>query len=268
MSMLPAVPDTARHDVAHVTRIDRGLRIELVNSDAAVVAERSLEVEGSCTELAAVAAVVIASWESDVHPEFTHSRADPIPVAESRAPVTAPATPVPRSPAYYDVVVGPSFSWASSFAAGGTLSGTWIAHAAGLGLRLFAAGESTRTVELGQGQADWRRWTGSLEADWRIGRGRVALDMHAGLGLSWLSATGVNFQQNQSRTSFSPGAVLGARASWGIARHLAVCLDVVGLYWTRSQTVSSAPIVAQRELPQFQALASVGLALRQSTSGP
>jgi len=107
VAMLPSVPDTARHDVAHVTRIDRGLRIELVNADAAVVAERSLDVEGSCVELAAVAAVVIATWESDVHPEFTRPRADPIPTAEAKAPAASPAAPTPRSLAYYDVALGP-----------------------------------------------------------------------------------------------------------------------------------------------------------------
>lgn len=267
--MLPSVPQTARRDVAHVTRIEGGLRIELVTPDAAVMAERSLDVEGSCAELAAVAAVVIATWESDVHPEFTRPRAEPIPVAGAPVPIAPPTATVSRSPASYDLAMGPSLSWASTLAAGATLSGTWIARGAGLGIHVFATGETTRTVDLSPGQANWRRWMGGLEADWRLLRGRAALDMHAGLGLSWLSAEGANFLQNKpSQTSFSPGAVLGVRSSWGLTRHFAVSLDLVGLYWTRSQSVSALPLGEQRELPHFQGLASVGLALRQSAPGP
>jgi hypothetical protein len=271
-SMLPSLPDPTRRDVARITRVDRGLHIELVNPEAAVVAERLLDVEGSCAELAAMAAVVIATWESDVHPEFAGSHTEPIPATsktEDGAFAILPPThpPTQSSLAYYDVALGPSLSLGNSLAAGGTISGTWIRRGTGLGLRAFAAGEATRTIDLDHGQARWRRWLGSLESDWRLARGRAALDVHAGLAFSWLSATGVNFPQNQSPSSYSPGVTLGIRSSWGITRHLAICLDLVGAYWTRGQTASSVPVAVPREFPRSLALASVGLALRQSAAG-
>jgi hypothetical protein len=274
-SMLPSVPSSARQDVAHVSRVDRELRIDLVNPEAAVMAERSLDVEGSCAELAAVAAVVIATWESDVHPEFARSPEEPILVSPDNNASEEPTTPILRpilppilpAPAAYDIALGPSLSLAGSLVAGGTLTGTWTVRGSGWGLHVLAAGESTRTIDLGQGQAQWRRWMGGLEPAWRVVRGRTALDFHAGLALGWLSAAGVNFPgKNESQASVSPGVTLGIRSSWEVTRHLAICLDLAGLYWTRSQTVSSTSVGSQREVPHFQALAGVGLALRQSAS--
>jgi hypothetical protein len=283
-SMLPSVPSSTQQDVAHVSRSGRELRIDLVDRDAAVIAERSLDVDGSCAELAALAAVVIASWESDVHPEFARSPEEPILATLDKNPseeVTTPSLPPPLpsivppilppilpSSASYEVAIGPSLSLAGSVAAGGMLIGTWIPRGVGWGLHILAAGESARTIDLGQGQAHWRRWMGSLEPDWRVVRGRTALDFHAGLALGWLSATGVNFPgTNRSQTSVSPGVTLGVRSSWRLTRHLAIGLDLAGLYWTRAQTVSSDAVASQQEIPHFQVLASVGLALRQSTPG-
>jgi hypothetical protein len=263
LSMLPSLPTTTRPDVARVVRRDRSLLIELVSPDAAVIAERTLDLDGSCADLAAVVAVVIASWESDVRPEFTRSHAE-LPLAASPAKaVDGAATSRRQALASYDVALGPSLSFASSSAAGGMLAGTWVPRGTGLGLRLFAAGETTRTVDLGSGQARWRRWIGSVETDWRFVRGRAAVDVHAGLALGWLSAAGIDFPQNQSQLSFSPGATVGVRWSWWTTRHLAVWLDLMGLYWSRSQTIHGDPVVVQREVPHFQGLASVGLALGQ-----
>ena len=266
VSMLPPVPDATRPDVARVIERGKGLQIELVNPDAAVIAERALDMDGSCADLAAAVAVVIATWESDVHSEFSRSRAEAgfASVAE-RTPERL-ATPLSRPSASYDVAAGPSLSLAGTFVAGGALVGTWVPLDTGLGLRLFAAGESSRTVDLGVGQARWRRWAGSAESDWRLARHQVMLDVHAGLVLGWLTATGAGFSQNQSQRSFSPGGTVGMRSSWWAARHLAVCLDLVGLYWSRSQTLYGDPTVTRRNLPHFQGLASIGLAWGQMAS--
>jgi len=271
VSMLPQVAASTRRDVARVTKVaGRGLRIELVNPDAAMVAEREMEVDGTCAELASLAAVVIATWESDVHPEFTQSHAEPIPGVSAAPSLATPVVPT-GSPSFfsYDIAAGPSLSWAGSLAAGGAISGTWIARGTGLGLRVFAAGEATRSLALESGgQAVWRRWMGSLEADWRLVRAPANFDVHAGLALGWLSAVGAGFSPNQSRTSLSPGLALGGRSSWAVSRHLAVYLDLAGIYWTRTQTVSSASDLVRREVPHVQVLASVGVASGKSASSP
>jgi len=68
--LLPPPSGIVRPNRAHVWKQDGLLQIELVNPDGAVVGRRSLEARGSCAEMADMVAVVIASWESDVHPAF------------------------------------------------------------------------------------------------------------------------------------------------------------------------------------------------------
>ena len=276
LPMLPQVPEASRRDVARVTRVGRALHIELVNPDAALIAERSLDVDGTCAELAGMAAVVIAAWESDVHAEFARSHAEPSPAVQAEASAaptststsTSTSTAKPPAAASYDVAMGPTLSLADSLAVGGGISGRWTARGAGLGVHASAAGETTRTVDLDGGQAHWRRWMGSVEADWRWVRGRAAWDLHAGLAMGWLTAVGSGFASNQSRTSLSPGAQIGLRAAWGVSRHFAVWVDLLGLYWTRRQAVSSASISEQHDLPRFQLLTGLGLAVRNSAPGP
>jgi hypothetical protein len=261
-AILPAAPDAAQPDLARVGRRDGKLRIELVDAKATVIAERVLDGNGSCSDLAALAAAVIGSWESDVHPDFMRPHAEPSP-----APVVA--MPAPRSSASmaYDVAAGASLSLAGSAAAGGTLAVIGIPRGAGPGLRLFAAGEAARSLDLGVGQARWRRWMGAAELDWRFARGTLVLDLHGGLGLGWLAVDGVGFSENLSILTFSPAATAGARLSWWVTRRFAAWLDLGGLYWTRGQTVYSQPSGSAEEIPQLLGLASIGLAFGRVGTG-
>jgi hypothetical protein len=245
-----------------VQRRDGGLRIELVDAEANVIAERLLDRDGSCSDLAALAAAVIGSWESDVHPEFVRPQAEPLP-----APLVAmPAAPSAASMAF-DVALGASLSLADSPAAGGALAMIWVPRGAGLGLRLLAAGEAPRTLDLGVGQVRWQRWMGAAELDWRFAHDRLVLDLHGGLGLGWLTASGAGFSENLSISTFSPAATAGVRLSWWMTRGFAAWLDLGGLYWTRGQTVYSQPSGRAREIPQLLGLASIGLAVGRVETG-
>jgi hypothetical protein len=260
--LLPAASDAALPDLARVERRDGKLRIQLVDAKAAVIAERVLDGNGSCSDLAALAAAVIGSWESDGHPDFTRPHAEllPSPAVGMPAPASSPSLA-------YDVAVGASLSLAGSPAAGGTLALILIPRGAGPGLRLFAAGEAARTLDLGMGQARWQRWMGAAELDWRFARGTLVLDLHGGLGLGWLAVDGVGFSQNLSILTFSPAATAGARLSWWLTRRLAAWLDLGSLCWARGQTVYSQPSGSAEEIPQLLGLASIGLALGRVETG-
>jgi hypothetical protein len=260
--MLPATSDAAPPDLARVQRRNGKLRIELVDAKATVIAERVLDGNGSCSDLAELAAAVIGSWQSDVHPDFVRPHAEPLPASV----VAMPALSSSASMAY-DVALGASLSLAGSPAAGGTLALIGVPRGAGLGLRLFAAGEAARTLGLGMGQARWRRWMGGAELDWRVALGPLVLDLHGGLGLGWLTVDGVGFSQNLSIFAFSPAATVGARLSWWMTRRFAAWLDLGGLYWTRGQTVYSEPSGREQEIPQLLGLASIGLALGRAETG-
>jgi hypothetical protein len=266
-NMLPPVPEGRHPDVARVVHQGDRLQIELVNADAAVIAERWFAQTGTCADRAALVAVVIASWESDVHPEFARPHTEPIPDAAVAAKVAVQdnrgTMPVDQS---FDVAAGPTLSLADSLAVGGALAATWVARGAGLGAHLSAEGETTRTLNLAGAQANWRRWTIAAQADWRLARGPATLDVHGGLALGLLSAGGARFSQNRSTLSIAPGARAGARLSWWLTRNFAVCLDVAGIYWLRQQIVYAQPVPAQQDVPRFQGVAMLGVAVGRAPS--
>jgi len=260
--ILPAASEAAQPHRARVQRRNGELRIELVDAEANMIAERLLDRDGSCADLAELAAAVIGSWESDVHPEFMRPQAEPLP-----APVVAISAAPSRAAMAFDVALGASLSLADSAAAGGTLALIWVPRGAGLGLRLLAAGEAARTLDLGVGQVRWQRWMGSAELDGRFAHGSLVLDLHGGLGLGWLVASGAGFSENLSISTFSPATTAGVRLSWWVTRRFAAWLDLGGLYFVRGQTVYSQPSGRAREIPQLLGLASIGLAVGRVETG-
>lgn len=269
-SMLPSVPEKVRPDVAHVLRRGNQLQVVLVGTDAAVIAERWIDDTGACSELAELIAVVIASWESDVHPEFARPHGEPVAAALAEKPAAPPA-PAPQTAPFYEVAAGSSLSWSGSPGLGGILSMGLVPRGAGPGLRLSATVESARTLDLAPGatpsQATWRRWTGSAEFDWRLPKGSWALDFHGGLELGWLVASGAGFSQNHSDYSFSPGGTAGAHLSRRASRQVSVWMGVAATYWPRKQFVYGQPNMPQQQIPNYQGLASIGLAFGGSSSG-
>jgi hypothetical protein len=261
-ALLPSLPEAAQPDVARVKKRAVGLRIELAQANGRVIAERLFDREGSCSELAELAAVAIASWESDVHPEFARPHVEPTPGPAVVLPTAHRSVPVA-----YEAALGVSLSHARSFAPGAVLVLTWIPWGTGIGMRVLGTAETERTVDLGQRHARWRRWTGSAELDWRLSS--IPLDFHGGLALGWMTAKGVDFPQgNRSIVAFSPAATLGVRLAWWAARSFALWFDLSGLYWVRKQTVyADEPPSIEQELPRFQGVASAGLAFGRVAPG-
>jgi len=265
--LAPAVPER-RPDRAHVWRRDGLLHIELVNPDGAIIAERALVERGSCVEMAELVAVVIASWESDVHPAFAEPPAKIAPPAIKRTP-SAPARAAAPSPSSsFDLALGVGPSWASSVALAGVASMVWIPRGLGLGLRLSALADRQRSLSLGGGQAAWRRWMIGAEADWRVSRGRAAFDAYAGLLAGWLSVEGRSFEVNQSHTSVAPALTLGGRVAWWTSRHLAVWLALRSVFFLRGHSIYALPGSDERKLSTFQGVALVGVAMGRAASAP
>jgi hypothetical protein len=260
--LLPPLPEHARPDLARVVNRQQGVHVELVNPAGVVLAERELPRRGSCGEMAAMIAVMIASWQSDVHPQFARPHPELGDTVAGR-PLQPPRSP-PLAVSAYDLGLGVSVSYADTFAAGGASTGTWLPRGRGPGLRMSAALESRRSLDLAGGSASWRRWMGTVEGDFRLQPGRLAVDLHGGLGLGLLSASGVSFIPNQRRYSFSPAPTLGARLSWWTTRRISIWLDVSALYWLRSQVLYTLPSGTREKIPDFQVFASLGLAIGQS----
>ena len=265
-AMVSSVSESIRPDVARVLRWGNLLQIELVGPDAVMIAERWINDSGSCAELAELIAVVIASWESDVHPEFARPHAEPVAIAVAEIATARPSPSGPSTGAHYELAAGAALSWSGSPAAAAILAAGWVPGGAGPGLHLSATVESTRTIHLAPGQAAWRRWTGSAELDWRLPRGAWTLDLHGGLALGWLAASGVGFSKKYSDTSFSTGGAAGARFSRWATRRVSVWLELAATYWLRKQLVYGQPNAVPREIPHYQGLVSVGVAFGRSSS--
>jgi hypothetical protein len=255
--LLPSLPAGAAPDLARVVQRATSLHIELHSPDGVAIAERDLESTGSCAELAQIVAVVIAAWESDVHPAF----AKPMTEATSSPEPIIDATPATVRRSSYDLAAGGGVSISESTVAGVALAFAWAPHGTGFALRFGGMGESQHDVSLGQGQAQWRRWIGSTEVGWRIGLGASVVDLHGGLLFGFLTASGNGFSPNSQASSFSPGLTVGARWAVWPGRVVGLWLGVAGLGFQRSQAlVVSPPSQSQQEVPHFQGLVTLGLA--------
>jgi hypothetical protein len=243
-------------DVARVTRSGSGLRIDLVSADGVLIAERALEYAGTCAELADMVAVIVASWESDVHPEFARPAAEPVTTTAA-----AKAESVERPRFHFDIAAGAGASLADSVAFGGTATITWFPKGGSLGARLSGLGETTHTTNVGIRQAHWNRWLVGLELDWRLPGITTSLGFHGGVALAVLQAGGVNFDQNASDSSLSPAALAGTRWSLWVSRHWAAFADITANYCLRAQTLRGAET---RQLPHLEGLLTLGVAVGES----
>jgi hypothetical protein len=98
-TIIPPVDEGERQDRARVEQAPGALRIELMRDDGTRVAERRLQVRGDCADMAAAAAVVIATWEGRLKPE---PGAPPALPAGGALVVATPASAPPR-PLWFDV---------------------------------------------------------------------------------------------------------------------------------------------------------------------
>jgi hypothetical protein len=267
-SML-SVSDAAptRTDVATLEHAQGALRIRLSDPDGAVIAERTLDGGASCAELGRMAAIVIASWESDVHPEFARQ---PTEIARAeRSPIPEPelSAPVPVATlraAAYDIAAGVTLGQADTLAAGATIGGAWFPRGVGLGVWVLGAGDLARTIAVGGHEARWQRWTASLELARRWDRDGFVLDAHGGPTLGWVATEGVDYAQNLSDSALVVGGTAGLRTARWLSRHVAFWLDLRGFYFPRADsiygTTAGAP-AAEAALPSWGGVVSAGVAL-------
>jgi len=267
-SMLaPAGDAPTGRDVAKLERRSDRLRVQLLDPEGVVIAERTLDAGAPCAELARMAAIVIASWESDVHPEFVRQ---PTEIARVERAPTLPArpgpapTPAPSVSAAYDVAAGVTLGQADTVAAGGSVGAVWFPRGVGLGLWVLGAGDMTRTISVGTHEARWRRWTANLELAQRWARDRFVLDAHAGGTLGWITTEGVDYTTNQSASAVSFGGTAGIRTAWWISRRAAFWVDLRGFYFPRRDSIygtGGGATVDETAVPSWGTIASVGAAL-------
>ena len=257
-------------DVAKLEHGPDKLHVELRDPEGAVIAERTLEGKASCAELGRMAAIVIASWESDVHPEFVRRQTEIVRIPRP-APPEPPIPVVPAVTASYDVAAGATLGQADTLAVGASIGAAWFPRGVGLGVWVLGAGDFSRTIAVGTHEARWRRWTASLELARRWARDAFVIDAHGGPTLGWLATEGVNYAQNQSDSAVSLGGTAGIRISWWVSRHAALWGDLRGFYFPRQDSIygsAAGTTVDEVTAPNWGGIASIGLALGRAPRSP
>jgi hypothetical protein len=271
-ALLPVEHAAVERDVVQVDNQGSAVRVQLRRPDGRIVGERTLQKRFGCADLAAAAAIVVAAWESDVHPEFLRSlAAPPRPPAVEPVTVVAPPTAMPPAAssslgAAFDIgialtgAVAPDQGGAGP-ALGGLLVASWTPAARGFGARLGAQASSERQMRLPSGDVRWRRAALSGGVQYRIAlqAGRWLLDLHADALVARVSVHGVGFAiSNLSDTGVDPGVGAGVRLLWH-AGIVAPWLELAGGGWLRRQVVVEDPTRASRALPRLEANMAIGV---------
>jgi hypothetical protein len=271
--LLPAATTTAAAGAPDQARVDDqggALRIRVQRSDGGLIGERTLTRSFPCPDLAAAAAVIIATWESDVHPEFRQSMpAARQPTAIATAPVPASVTTATPSTSSalsaFDVGAALSGSLAPSGGSSGAALGALIVASLtpgghGFGGRLSLQGSTERELPLGAGTVRWRRLVIGAGPQLRLTSARPALrlDLHADALLAYVSASGIGFTTNRQATSIDAGIAAGARLLFG-GQSVQPWLDLSLAGWLRQENAYNDPGGASVPLPRVEAILALGL---------
>lgn len=265
-------PQAAGDDSERARLIEDGddLIVSHEDRDGMVLARRRFSRKFSCHELASAVAVAIASWQSDVHPEFAPGLAARAPTpraALAPTPEVTQASPAVRIPGTWDLTVGASLGYGGAVdvptAAGDATIGMWLTPPVALtSLRLEIEGQSQRQIAVAGGHADWRRVTAGLgvERPWFSSRendGRNLLRWFALARLGWLGLRGEGFEVNHTDNSADAGATVGLRAAvfggrWSSWVELAVSL------WPIHHDLMGPAGLAGGRLPVVEAFVRIG----------
>lgn len=264
-----------------VERHESGLYVELRGVDANVIGQRTVPSAGSCDELAQAAAVVLAAWLTDVHPDFAgalppppveepkpeeppaeeppvEKKPEPIAFAGKAAQGDEPVNATPAARYVWDFALGLGADYsASELALAGVVGVGLLPEKSGLGLSAFAVATTSRQRALGPGTFDWRRWPLGLGPTLRLSRPAFVLDASAGPAVAWLHFSGSVFDRNFQPNGAVWGGFLNLRAATG-GRHWSAFGALQGQYYPAESRVYASGVQDDWALPQLSLGAFVG----------
>jgi hypothetical protein len=237
---------------AHISVDEDRLRVVLLDRDGGVRADRELRVPPSCSERAAIAAVVLAAWATPASPP-----PPPAPTVITRPP--PPAT-IRRT---LSTEIAASFVGAvagAGFAASAGLDLSLIHSRSGWGGHLSLIGGDTRRVDLGTvSYANYARFPLSLGARRRFVTSRLHIDLSADASFALVYVRGQSFTINQTRYSFDFGLGTGVRLGWGIGAWTPFIGAAVVGWLTRQELAVANSSTSSGRLPRIDGLLSAGI---------
>jgi hypothetical protein len=252
---------------------DGGVTVMLARADGGGTATRHLPRAGSCEDQAETIAVLLASWEGEIHPELSLRAGASTPSASTPRGADTGALGVatrlpapsrgPRGLSIEAIGIGVGGTWSPDslepsgridLSAGNGVSG-WLGR-----LSLEAAG--VQTVSVAPGHGDWWRAALALGADYgaRLGPRWLARAGVAGT-LGFVTVGGSGYGQNQRSTSLDAGAEALARIEWRRGR-IAPWLSVALLARLRRQYVDVGGTTGSTTLPLLEPSIALGADFR------
>ena len=249
-ALLPAASRTAP-DRARIDRAGDRLQLELRRADGTPVAWRRLDANAACEELAEAAAVMIATWET----ELEAGRPLPPPDFDRDAPpLVIEAPPTPRGRMRWELGVG----FAASVGNGSLLPGVTIesilAPHGRWAARLAMIATESQEQPFGMGTARWNRLTFEAGVS-----GRVWLcDLHAELVGAMAHMEGVGYSTNHDEYGFDPGFGAGVRLALRPAP-LIPWLGASAVGWLHHEEMQVLGVPGRVALPSFDVILGAGI---------
>jgi hypothetical protein len=246
---------------------DGTLLVSLSRADGRPIAGRRLPRAASCAEQAETAAVALAVWEAQIHPEISlrldHLAAPPAPISPpGRNDDLAVQSPIDARPA-------PGRTWALGAAALGSWQPGSVAPGGRLdaesGLvdrpwrwRLSVVGVAEHRLSLPPGQADWWRLYLTLGADYARPLSRrwsVALGAAGVVGIA--TAEGAGYSTDRTARSVDVGveAILRVELQLGVIRPW---IGLALVTWLRQQDLAVTGAAGSLALPRAEPSLVVG----------
>jgi hypothetical protein len=255
---------------AEIRWVGESLSIVLRTPQGTVAAQKALVRSGSCLDLAATSAVVIAAWQgemrADLSPDLPASqrrvsapRASLGEASLSAIDGTAGSLPE-RAGRPWQVAVGIVASRDSDFAPGLVIDaelGRSRSRLAG-SLGIVATGAHALALGPNPGQSLWSRAALNLGARDRFWLRDSALDGHLAVAVALIRLEGAGFGTDYAQTGFDVGLGAGMRWMWA-AHQLAPFVALDGWAWPSQKSVTVAGTDAKERLPLFELRAAAGI---------
>jgi len=271
LPLLPAAPSAAgSNDLAEVKVLEAradgttDLSLRLLRPDASEIGDRRISLSGSCAEMAEAAAAILAAWETDFRSEGAADEEPVAPAVKDAAPAVAvTSAPNPR----WNILVGAGAGAAlvGGVAAAGTVEALLGKAASHWQLRISAATQTARSLDLSSGHADWQHTTfaagllcRSLGPAWR-------LSLDVGPVLGWAGLAGNGLSPNREQRVFEYGGAAGLRVGrtwgrWTVWAEGRADLWLHGEQATAKDAVSGQ-VLFSADVPSVDAIASLGLSV-------
>jgi hypothetical protein len=267
---------TTIDEIAELTHEGSGLTVRLRGKGQRLLGERVLPPDEDCGALEQAAAVVLATWLTDAHPEFVArlpekpdepaeappaaASARPPPVFEARVRSTGRLRAATRVSGRYGLALGAGFG-ASQVVPALALSAAILPNGSGVGAFARTLLSTPRTLSVESGEARYFRFPFGAGVALRLDERPLAAELHVGPAIGWFNVKGSGFVPNHTENDVT-FAFMGALRGGLPLGMIEPFAELVGLGWLKSARIVVDDPNGGRNLSPLEAAALAGVTFR------